>query len=207
MVIVGLETTVMMRIRSCTYAPLRELLEDIMLIYRLETTVLLRRYMSARSGNRKRRIFEQARKYSILNKIPRQLEHIDRLVHLTDADCIANLRMDRNAFGRLCRVLRERGGLRCGHHVGVEEQVAIMVGVLAHHNKNRVVKFTFRRSGSTISYYVNKVLGAVLCMSSVLLPKPTPVPDNCDDNRWKWFKVSSMLLISYIASQSILLLV
>ena len=178
-----------MRTPTSNYAELRKLLEVILLIYRIESAVLIRRYISTRGGTRRRIILEQARHYSIRDKITRQLEHLDRLVHLTDVDCIANLRMDRNTFGRLCRVLGERGGLRCGHHVGVEEQVAIMVGVLAHHNKNRVVSFTFRRSGSTISHYVNKVLGAVLSMSSVLLAKPKPVPDNCDDPRWKWFKV------------------
>lgn len=196
-----------MRSPTSNYAQLRILLEDILLIYHIDTIVLLRRFLSAQGGRKIRKIVEQTRHYSILDKIPRQLEHLDRLVHLTNADCIANLRMDRNTFGRLCRVLRDRGWLRCGHHVGVEEQVEIMVGVLAHHNKNRVVKFIFRRSGSTISHYVNKVLGAVLTMSSVLFPKPTPVPDNCDDPRWKWFKVCSVLFISQIDWHSTVLVI
>ncbi|KAL1541096.1 hypothetical protein AAHA92_25356 [Salvia divinorum] len=96
--------------------------------------------------------------------------------------------MDRNTFGRLCCLLSEVGGLRPGKVLGVAEQVAIFVGVLAHHKKNRVVGFDFWRSGATVSRYMHKVLGAVLNLHSVLLAKPTPVPDNCDDPRWKWFK-------------------
>ncbi|XP_042026216.1 uncharacterized protein LOC121773422 [Salvia splendens] len=70
--------------------------------------------------------------------------------------------MDRNTFARLCYLLTERGGLHAGKVVGVEEQVAIFLGVLAHHKKNRIVRFEFWRSGATVSYYVNKVFGVVL---------------------------------------------
>ncbi|XP_041993309.1 uncharacterized protein LOC121743961 isoform X1 [Salvia splendens] len=177
-----------MRSPSHNSARLCMLLEDIMLIYHTETYFIIHRYASARTRRAKRVILEHARRYSVLNKIPAQLEHLSRLVDVTDADCLANLRMDRNTFGRLCRVLVERGGLRTGQCLGVEEQVAIFVGVLAHHTKNRVVRFNFQRSGATVSYYVNKVLGAVLNLHPVLLRKPTPVSDQCDDYRWKWFK-------------------
>ncbi|KAL1536260.1 UPF0613 protein PB24D3.06c [Salvia divinorum] len=40
-------------------------------------------------------IVERARKYSLLTKIPEQLKHQDQLVNATNADCVANLRMDR----------------------------------------------------------------------------------------------------------------
>ncbi|XP_042034187.1 uncharacterized protein LOC121780637 [Salvia splendens] len=60
--------------------------------------------------------------------------------------------------------------------------------LLAHHQKNRVVKFRFWRSGSTVSHYVNKVLAAVLSLHEVLLTKLVPVADDCTDNRWMWFK-------------------
>ncbi|XP_042057283.1 uncharacterized protein LOC121801894 [Salvia splendens] len=96
--------------------------------------------------------------------------------------------MDRNTFGKLCRILKDRGGLHIGKCLGIEEQVAMFLGVLAHHKKNRIVRFNFVRSGSTISYYVNKVLGAVLSLHDVLFEKPTPVLDNCIDHRWKWFE-------------------
>ncbi|KAL1540574.1 hypothetical protein AAHA92_24909 [Salvia divinorum] len=177
-----------MRLHSSRNARLYMLLEDIVLIFRTETIVLIQKYMNARTTRSKRRILEHARRYSVLNRIPAQLKHLDRLLNVTNADCVANLRMDRNTFGRLCRVLVERGGLHPGKCLGVEEQVAIFVGVLAHHKKNRVVGFDFWRSGSTVSQYMNKVLGAVLSLHPLLLSPPTPIGDECTDPRWKWFK-------------------
>lgn len=81
------------------------------------------------------------------------------------------------------------GGVIVGKCLGVKEQMTIFVSVLAHHKKNRVVGTTFLRSGGTVSYYVHKVLAAVLSLHPVLLSKPTPMPDDCTNHRWKWFKV------------------
>ncbi|XP_041994730.1 protein ANTAGONIST OF LIKE HETEROCHROMATIN PROTEIN 1-like [Salvia splendens] len=177
-----------MSLNATKSAHLCLLLEDIMLFYREETTTLLRRYIRARCRRQRSQIVEHARRHSVLNKIPAQLKYLDRLLDVTSAACVSNLRMDRNTFGRLCRLLSERGGLTVGKCLGVEEQVAIFLSVLAHHQKNRVVGTTFWRSGGTISYYVNKVLAAVLSLFPVLLAKPAPVPDDCTDHRWKWFK-------------------
>lgn len=179
---------------TINYARVHMMLEDIMSSYHVETTMLIIRFRKARTKRRKRRILEHARKYSILNKIPDQIKHLDRLVHVTDTDCIANLRMDRNTFGKLCRILTELGGLRIGKCLGVEEQVAIFLGVLAHHHKKRVQRFAFCRSGSTVSHYVNQVLGAVINLHVDLLTQPTPVSEGCTDHRWKWFKVKKNTL-------------
>ena len=80
------------------------MLEDIMLLYRVESTIIVHRYIRARTKRARRRIVEQARQYSLISKVPQQLIHLERLVHVTDVDCIDNLRMDRNTFGKLCRV-------------------------------------------------------------------------------------------------------
>ncbi|KAG6418148.1 hypothetical protein SASPL_120347 [Salvia splendens] len=92
---------------------------------------------------RQRRL--NVRPYRILERVPAQVAHVTRLVGLTDVDCINNLRMDRNTFGRLCILLRERTSLIDGRWVTVEEQVAMFLCVLAHHSKNRIVGFNFRR--------------------------------------------------------------
>lgn len=178
-----------MRSPTSNYAWLHVLLDDIMLVYSVESTILVQRYRSARTRRAKCTIVENARRYSILNKIPSQLEYLERLLNLNDADCMSNLRMDRNTFGRLCQILVEREGLRPGKVLGVEEQVAIFVRVLSHHEKNRLAGFHYKRSGATVSYHVNRVLGAVLGLHSVLLSKPTPVTADCVDHRWKWFPV------------------
>lgn len=187
-----------MRNLAANYYLIHMMLEDIMYLYRVKSTILAHRYIRARTKRVRRRIVDQARQYSILSKIPDQLKYLDRLLHVTDANCLHNLRMDRNTFGKLCRILAERGGLKIGKCLGIEEQVAIFVGVLAHHNKNRVVRFCFARSGSTVSHYVNTVLGPVLSLHGVLLSKPTPVPDDCIDHQWKWFKVCCFLVLPNI---------
>ncbi|KAL5744400.1 hypothetical protein ACOSQ2_027516 [Xanthoceras sorbifolium] len=117
-------------------------------------------------------------------------KEIQRITRVSDTNCIWELRMDRNAFAMLCELLKIRGGLLDDGNVTIEEQVAIFVNILAHHNKNRSIQVRFYRSGETISRYVHRVLHALLRLEDVLFVKPTPVPDDCTDSRWRWFKVS-----------------
>ncbi|KAL8553359.1 hypothetical protein ACS0TY_001873 [Phlomoides rotata] len=127
----------------------------------------------------------------MIDRMPSQAVNMGRLIGGHQVDCYDNLRMDRNAFGRLCVLLRSRGGLVDGRHVTVEEQVAMFLSILAHHKKNRVVKFNHQRSGQTVSQYVHAVLLAVLKMHTVLFVKPDPVPTDSTNPRWKWFKQSN----------------
>ncbi|KAL8493624.1 hypothetical protein ACS0TY_024708 [Phlomoides rotata] len=115
-----------------------------------------------------------------------------KLIGGHQVDCYDNLRMDHNAFGRLCILLRNRGGLV---DVSVEEQVAVFLSILAHHKKNCVVKFNHQRSGQTVSHYVHDVLLFVLKMHTVLFVKPEPVPNDTTNPRWKWFKVTITYVI------------
>ncbi|KAK2649612.1 hypothetical protein Ddye_017101 [Dipteronia dyeriana] len=96
--------------------------------------------------------------------------------------------MDRNAFAMLCELLKTRGGLLDDGNVTIEEQVATFVNILAHHTKNRSVQVRFYRSGETISRHVHRVLRALLRLSNVLFVKPTLVPYDCTDSKWRWFK-------------------
>ncbi|KAL5844357.1 hypothetical protein ACOSQ4_010315 [Xanthoceras sorbifolium] len=99
--------------------------------------------------------------------------------------------MDRRTFAILCELLRNTRRLKTNGLVSIEEQVSIFLHVLAHHVKNRTIRNRFRRSGETISRYFNSVLCAVLQLHNDLLVSPTPVLENCTDERWKWFKVSN----------------
>ncbi|KAL8537398.1 hypothetical protein ACS0TY_012514 [Phlomoides rotata] len=49
-------------------------------------------------------------KYSMIERMP-QIRELNRLTHGNHYDCLDNLRVDHNAFGRLCTILRNRGGL------------------------------------------------------------------------------------------------
>ncbi|KAL0433626.1 UNVERIFIED_CONTAM: hypothetical protein Slati_2696900 [Sesamum latifolium] len=57
--------------------------------------------------------------------------------------------MSRNAFGRLCHILQNQGRVKNTKQVSISEQVAIFLSVLAHHKKNRIVKYDFIRSTRT----------------------------------------------------------
>lgn len=117
-----------------------------------------------------------------------QLDRLNRLFRNNDNDCYEQLRMDRWAFARLCTMTREVG-LTDSRYVILEEKVAMFLWVIAHHEKNRVVKFDFLRSGQTVSRYFNDVLKAVLRLQDFLLKAPEPIPADYPDERWTWFQV------------------
>lgn len=165
-----------------------ELINEIVTLH-FRNVVVITNIIKTRKARKNRRPTVPNKAYDIISRMPSQIKHLHRLVGTTNADCMSNLRVDRNTFGRLCRLLRELGGLRDWKYVTVEEQVAMFLGVLAHHKKNRVVGFDFWRSGETISRYIHTVLKAILKLHGLLLVKPDPVPEDCNDSRWKWFKV------------------
>uniref|UniRef100_A0A803MUC8 DDE Tnp4 domain-containing protein n=1 Tax=Chenopodium quinoa TaxID=63459 RepID=A0A803MUC8_CHEQI len=59
---------------------------------------------------------------------------------------------------------------------------------LAHHKKNRSIGQYFFRSGETVSRQFHLCLRAFLKLHEVLLYNPTPISDDCEDERWKSFK-------------------
>ncbi|KAL8488308.1 hypothetical protein ACS0TY_024546 [Phlomoides rotata] len=125
--------------------------------------------------------------------MPNQIRELTRLVGGHHYDCLDNLRVTRSAFGRLCTILRNREGLVEGKHVSVEEQVSMFWGILVHHKKNRVVKYTFNLSGQTVSHYVHLVLTAMLQLHFILLVQLVPIPEDSTNHRWKWFKVGNTM--------------
>ena len=134
------------------------------------------------------------RAFSRLQIRSREIQCITRE---SDTNCVWELRMDRNAFAILCDLLKNRGGLLDDGNVTIEEQVTTFINILAHHNENRIIQDRFCRSSETISRYVHRVLLALLRLEDVLFVKPTPVPDDCTDSRWRWFKVTIVTLPLY----------
>nr|KAJ0218979.1 hypothetical protein LSAT_V11C300104770 [Lactuca sativa] len=96
--------------------------------------------------------------------------------------------MNRVTFVKLCRMVEIDGKLKASRYLQIDEQVAIFLYVLAHHVKNRVAKFQFRRSGETISKHFNNVLNVVIRLEKELFKKPEPISETSTDERWKWFK-------------------
>ncbi|KAL8540968.1 hypothetical protein ACS0TY_002299 [Phlomoides rotata] len=93
------------------------------------------------------------RKFSIMDRIPAQIQNLSDLVEVSDEDCKNKLRMDRNSFYRLCDLLQNNGGLKLSKYISVYEKVAMFFSILAHHSKNRCVKFQFKRTISFIDLF------------------------------------------------------
>ena len=75
--------------------------------------------------------------FSNCYKSYKQLEYLHGLIYESGMTCIAELRMDRRSFHRLCQVLVTRGQLRATRNVSIEEMVALFLYILAQHLKNR----------------------------------------------------------------------
>ncbi|GKD42026.1 ALP1-like protein [Tanacetum coccineum] len=124
-----------------------------------------------------------------------RLERMIWLIKLTresDIVYVSQLRMDRSTFGRLCEMVRDVSGLKGTTNMTLEEIVALFLYVLAHHKKNRTISLLFLRSGETISRQFNRCLLAILKLHDVLLQKPQPISEDCQDDRWKSFKGSAL---------------
>ncbi|CAN1332297.1 hypothetical protein LINPERPRIM_LOCUS35665 [Linum perenne] len=106
----------------------------------------------------------------------------------TDQMCVNMLRMRRHIFEKLCTLLKEEGGLRRSKNMDIEEMVAIFLVTIGHNIKNRKAQFLFQRSAETISRIFKLVLLSILKLESQLLAKPTPVPEDCTNKHWKYFK-------------------
>ncbi|KAL8488893.1 hypothetical protein ACS0TY_024985 [Phlomoides rotata] len=128
------------------------------------------------------------KRFSLVDRIPAQVNNMRDLVEVSDDDCKKMLRMDRVAFVRLSNILQSLGGLKNSKYVTAQEKVAMFLSVLAHHTKNRSITFQFRRSGQTVSRYFHSVLRSVLKLHSNFLVQPQPIPDDSNDPRWKKFK-------------------
>lgn len=101
----------------------------------LGNIIIVTSIMSSISNKRLKRTNNNAPSYSMIGRMPTQLKHMERLIGVSNADRMSNLRVDRNKFGRLCLLLRDVGGVKDYKYVTIEEQVALFLGVLAHPKK------------------------------------------------------------------------
>eukprot|EP00256_Glycine_max_P070913 XP_025985508.1 protein ALP1-like [Glycine max] len=113
---------------------------------------------------------------------------LNRLYRGTNKDCIEQLRLSKNAFFNLCRILQEKGGLLRTRNVPTTEAVAMFLHILAHNLKYRVVQFSYCRSKETISRQFNDVLRAVMKVSKDYLNFQPCTLEGAEANKWRWFE-------------------
>ena len=97
------------------------------------------------------------------------------------------LRFTKRSFFDLCAMLRERAGLKDTFHVTVEEAVTIVLLVLSHGMKFRLIRSTYRLTLEPISRHFNEVLGAILSLSHEIIKLPDPTTELPEDHKWRWF--------------------
>ncbi|KAG6504621.1 hypothetical protein ZIOFF_036955 [Zingiber officinale] len=105
-----------------------------------------------------------------------------------DAACISELRMNRDTFRILCDMVKDVGGLKPSKNASIEEVVAMFIYTLAHHKKSRTISLLFSRSRETVSRRFHQVLYAIMRLHDILLKKPEPITQDCQDERWKCFQ-------------------
>ncbi|CAN1154242.1 Putative nuclease HARBI1 [Linum perenne] len=123
--------------------------------------------------------------------LPREVYRIGFLHYATRTSnkmCLNMCRMRKHTFWKLCELLEREGGLRETQNMEISEMLAIFLVTVGHNIKNRKAQFLFQRSAETISRTIKLVLLSILKCSPLLLETATPVPPNCTDRRWKYFK-------------------
>ncbi|KAK6155493.1 hypothetical protein DH2020_009741 [Rehmannia glutinosa] len=162
------------------------LVEEIM----LESVFIMNMFVTKIRMRARRRLRnrKQGITYDMASRIPKQIEHLDDLILRNDVGCLDNLRMTRGVFAKLCYLLKHVGGLVDSRYVSVNEKATLFLSVLAHHKKNWIVRFDFKRSGQTVSRHFHDVLNVVFRLHTSLLVSPQPVDDNCTNPRWSSFK-------------------
>ncbi|XP_022869247.1 uncharacterized protein LOC111388702 [Olea europaea var. sylvestris] len=91
----------------------------------------------------------------------------------SDTICRDLLRMKIGPFQRLCARLRSYG-LVDSKYVRIEEQFAIFLNTVGHDQRDRAGRFTFFRSGQTVSFYFHRVLHACLGLYRDVVINATP---------------------------------
>ncbi|KAL5179486.1 hypothetical protein HKD37_01G000783 [Glycine soja] len=108
---------------------------------------------------------------------------LNRLYRGIKKDCIEQLRLSKNAFFNLCRILQEtgRGGLVRTRNVLITKAVAIFLHILAHSLKYRIMQFSYCRSKETISRQFNdRCIGALDGTHISVIVSPNERPRYCN---------------------------
>ncbi|KAJ0520767.1 putative harbinger transposase-derived nuclease domain-containing protein [Helianthus annuus] len=86
--------------------------------------------------------------------------------------CRELIRMSGKAFMTLCSILKRDGGLRATQRMSVEEQVATFLHIVGNDLRNRFTSWLYRRSGSTTSRCLHRVLRAIISLEGRYIQQP-----------------------------------
>lgn len=158
---------------------------------RMQRKLLMLLLLAVVLANKRRARFGRSISYTnqALSRYNIRSINLNEMVFHSDRQCVDNCRMDRRSLDKLCSLLTTHGKLKGNKNMSISELVISFLHIIAHNVKNRVLKRQTARSGETVSRQFHSVLNSVLRLHNILLRKPEPIPENCTDERWKWFKV------------------
>ncbi|XP_059642983.1 uncharacterized protein LOC132284866 [Cornus florida] len=135
---------------------------------------------------------------SFKSKVPKRTsgltshEYVQELLNDHASRCFDLLRMDREVFLKLCRILREHKLLEDTHTISILESVAMFLFIIGHNIRHVVVAERFQHSGETVSRHFKRVLRAICHLGKFLIrsPQSNDVPSHILHNPkyYPWFK-------------------
>ena len=108
--------------------------------------------------------------------------------------CLEILRMNKQAFLRICEHFKNKTWLKDSRYIKVEEKMVMFLMTLNHNVRNRVTKRRFNHSTQTIHHYFHEVLEAMLLFGRemIVLTPVTEVTENHPHQRLREvFKVKN----------------
>ena len=120
--------------------------------------------------------------------------YVQEILNGNPAHCLEILRMNKQAFLRICEHFKNKTWLKDSRYIKVEEKMAMFLTTLNHNVRNRVTKRRFNHSTQTIHHYFHEVLEAMLLFGrEMIVPAPvTEVTENHPHQRLREvFKVKN----------------
>ena len=102
--------------------------------------------------------------------------YVQEILNGNPAHCLEILRMNKQAFLRICEHFKNKTWLKDSRYIKVEEKMAMFLMTLNHNVRNRVTKRRFNHSTQTIHHYFHEVLEAMLLFGREMIV-PTPVTE------------------------------
>ncbi|XP_076904401.1 uncharacterized protein LOC143559827 [Bidens hawaiensis] len=116
--------------------------------------------------------------------------------------CRDLIRMSEKAFMTLCGILKRDGGLRPTQRMSVEEQVASFLHVVGNDLRNRFTSWLYRRSASTTSRCLHRVLQAIISLEDryIQQPKGDIVPTEIQEKKrfYPFLRIASVQLTEHM---------
>ena len=102
--------------------------------------------------------------------------YVQEILNGNPAHCLEILRMNKQAFLRICEHFKNKTWLKDSRYLKVEEKMAMFLMTSNHNVRNRVTKRRFNHSTQTIHHYFHEVLEAMLLFEREMIV-PTPVTE------------------------------